>query len=117
MRTPPPANRVTPPISAAVASWGLLFLGYWGRTCTHAYALTPAAARRMLRHNRLVCDPRWAVDQPMHQHACRGRFGGEMRCAYALPNVPNGPDTRFDGIIKQRRSMLDRASWVQPGFR
>ena len=60
----------------------------------------------LLEYDRQICDPKAAVDHPIHGSACRGRYGVPMTCAYALPNVPNGGDTRFDGLVKQRRSRL-----------
>ena len=114
--SPPPANfRTLPPQTPRTArgvAAELTWLGYWAHTCTHSYALTPAGARRLLEHDTQLCDPRWPVDAAMHQLGCRrGHYGGAMRCAYALPNVPNGPDTRFDGIVKQRRSLFEREKW------
>ena len=48
----------------------------------------------------------------MHQLGCiRAHYGGLMRCANALPNVPNGPDQRFNGIVKQRTSFVERYKW------
>ena len=101
----------TPRTARGVAA-ELTWLGYWAHTCTHAYALTPAGARRLLEHDAQLCDPRWPVDAAMHQLGCRrGHYGGAMRCAYALPNVRNGPDTRYDGIVKQRKSLFEREKW------
>lgn len=111
---PPSANDMRPPAlnRPRAAFRELMFLGYWGHTCTHAYILTPAGAARLLRHNRQICDPKWPVDAAMHQLGCgRSYYGGEMGCTYALPTVRNGPDTRFDGIVKQRISLFDRAAW------
>lgn len=76
---------------------------------THAYAVTPIGAKKLLDLTPKCGD----MDQPIDhitQAACRKN---KVACAPHTADLPNSADTQFSGIIKQMRTNGENPSMVR----